>query len=306
LKDIVLPGNRSQLISFAISVAVHLLILVLYRPLALISLFPDKVDSSAAASRPLVFELIETPDDAVRRRPDDADLVSDKDALARNEKRPEEIPGGEAYSEGSSEHKVFEGDISRSSGTDAYEGSGSSQRTDWDEGDGQREMDLEDVSDMAIRVHQDLDEIFTRSRLSSPKSSSDRQSSHGGSFSDDVDYDQRKESAEALGGITMNTYDWNFASYILEMKRKLRSNTHPPGAFSPLGLIDGKTVLSFRVLPDGSVVNLIVIEYTGDRTLMETSVDAVEGSSPFRPLPHDFPKEYLELTWTFIFYVYRR
>ena len=294
------------MISFAISVTVHLLILALYKPLALISLSPDKVDSSIAASRPLVFELIETPDDAVRRRPDDANLLSDKDATARNEKRPEDMPEGEAYSEGISEHKVFAGDISSSRGTDGYEGLGRSHRADSDEGEEDQANDMENISDMTIRVHQDLDEIFTRGRLSAPKSSGSPQSLQGRSFSDDADYDQRSEAAEALGGITMNTYDWNFASYILEMKRKLRSNTHPPGAFSPLGLIDGKTVLSFRVLPDGSVVDLYVIEYTGDRTLMETSVDAVEGSSPFRPLPSDFPMDYLELTWTFIFHVYRR
>ena len=294
------------MISFAISVIVHLLILVLYRPLALISFSPGKVDSALVAAQPLVLQLIETPDDAIRRRPDDAKLLSDKDAIARNEKRPEDMPEGEAYSEGLSEHKVFAGDMSASSGTDAYEGPTSSRRADLDERGEQQDADKANVSDMVIRVHQDLDEIFSRGRLSSPKSSRDRQSSQGRSFSDDVDYDQRKEAAGALGGITMNTYDWNFASYILEMKRKLRSNTHPPGAFSPLGLIDGKTVLSFRVMPDGRVVDLNVIEYTGDRTLMETSVDAVEDSSPFRSLPHDFPKEYLELTWTFIYYVYRR
>ncbi len=90
------------------------------------------------------------------------------------------------------------------------------------------------------------------------------------------------------------------------MKKKLRSNTHPPGAFSPLGLIDGRTVLTFRVMPDGKVTGLTVKGYEGDRTLMETSVDAVESSSPFPPLPDDFPEEYLELTWTFIYYVYRR
>ncbi|MBN2184848.1 MAG: energy transducer TonB [Candidatus Krumholzibacteriota bacterium] len=299
-------GKRLQLISFAISVAVHLLLLILYRPLALISLSPDNVDPPIAAPRPIVLQLIETPDDAIRQRPDEADQFSDKDAVARNEKRPEDIPEGEAYIEGSSGHKVFRGDISPSSPADLRDGPGQPQRADRDEGKEDDDTEMERPTDMVIRVHQDLDEIFRKRSLSSPQKSSGRRSSQGPSFSDDADFDQRKEAAGALGGITMNTYDWNFASYILEMKRKLRSNTHPPGAFSPLGLIEGKTVLTFRVMPDGRVADLNVIEYTGDRTLMETSVDAVEGSSPFRPLPSDFPMDYLELTWTFIFYVYRR
>ena len=275
--------------ALVISVIVHLLILVLYKPLSLISFSPENVDSALVAVQPLVFELVETPDDAIRQRPDAANLLSDKNAIARHEKRPEDLPEGETYSEGISEHRVFAGDMSESNEVDEAQDS-----------------DQTGMSDMVIRVPQDLGEIFSKNRSSAQKSGNNRQSSQGRSFTDDVDYDQRREAAKALGGVTLNTYDWDFASYILEMKRKLRSNTHPPGAFSPLGLIDGQTVLTFRVMPDGRVEDLNVVEYTGDRTLMETSVDAVEASSAFRPLPEDFPKEYLELTWTFIFYVYRR
>ena len=282
--------------ALVISVIVHLLILVLYKPLSLINFSPENVDSALVAVRPLVFELVETPEDAIRQRPDVASLLSDKDAIARNEKRPEDLPEGEAYSEGISEHRVFAGDMSTSSGADASE----------DSPDSRQDSDQAGMSDMVIRVPQDLGEIFSKNRSSAGKSSRDHQSSHGRSFTDDLSYNQRQEAAKALGGVTLNTYNWDFASYILEMKRKLRSNTHPPGAFSPLGLIDGQTVLTFRVMLDGRVEDLSVVKYTGDRTLMETSVYAVEASSAFRPLPEDFPEEYLELTWTFIFYVYRR
>ncbi|MBU8922792.1 MAG: hypothetical protein KOO63_13315 [Bacteroidales bacterium] len=298
--------NRSQLTALVISVIVHLLILVLYKPLSLISFSPDDVDSALVAVRPLVFELVETPEDAIRQRPEVASLLSDKDAIARNEKRPEDLREGEAYSEGISEHRIFAGDMSTSSGADVSEDSPDPRQSDSDEADERQDSDKASMSDMVIRVPQDLGEIFSRNRSPALNSSHDRQSSQSSSFTDDVDYDQRREAAKALGGVTLNTYDWDFASYILEMKRKLRSNTHPPGAFSPLGLIDGQTVLTFRVMSDGRVEDLNVVEYKGDRTLMETSVDAVEASSAFSPLPDDFPEEYLELTWTFIFYVYRR
>ena len=111
--------------------------------------------------------------------------------------------------------------------------------------------------------------------------------------------------ADELGDVSLNTYAWDWAEYILEMKRRIRENVHPPGAFTFLGLISGDTVLRFKVLPDGRVVDLEVVGFTGHSSLMETSVTAVERAGPFRALPADFPEEYLELVWTFS-YVVRR
>ncbi|HSG27160.1 MAG TPA: hypothetical protein VLA34_01680 [Candidatus Krumholzibacterium sp.] len=285
---------RSRLLAIAASLSIHVLVLLLYSPLTRIMPGSRDVDQpAAAAARPIMFDLVETPDDALRRRPENATHVSNKDALARNEVRPEDLPRGEAYSEGISDYSVFRGE----SGSDASQA---------DEADRQlsgEDRPMEDPHDMVIRVPIDLGQVFSRNRASSMRS---EQKSEGRSFTDDADLDHRSSAAEALGGITLNTYNWDFADYILAMKKKLRSNTHPPGAFSPLGLIDGRTVLTFRVMPDGKVTGLTVKGYEGDRTLMETSVDAVESSSPFPPLPDDFPEEYLELTWTFIYYVYRR
>ena len=86
------------------------------------------------------------------------------------------------------------------------------------------------------------------------------------------------------------------------MKKKLKSNIYPPAIFTYMGGISGETTVTFRVWPDGKMTDLIVLGFNGHRTLMETSVTAVEKSSPFRPLPGDFPEEYLELTWTFFYY----
>jgi outer membrane biosynthesis protein TonB len=124
-------------------------------------------------------------------------------------------------------------------------------------------------------------------------------------YLDDLDYNQRLAAAEALGGVALNTYAWDFAYYILDMKKKLRENTFPPVAFTRFGMISGETVLTFKVWPDGSATDIEVIGYEGHKTLMETSVDAVKDASPFAPLPDDFPEEYLELRWTFIYFVYR-
>jgi len=286
-KDAVLSKYRSQLAALAFSIVVHLLVMAVYRPMALMSFAPASEEAGAAqAIQPLVFELVETPDDAVRERSPEARFASDKDAAARNETRPEDLEAGEAYSEGITRFRIFEG---RSGGSAA------------NEPDVERPAALA-PSDMVIRAPQDLGDIFNSSRI---EKQAESRPSGGRPYTDDAVYDQRQSASEVLGGITLNTYNWDFAWYILEMKKKLRSNVHPPGAFSPLGLIDGQTLLSFKVMPDGRVMDLKVIDYKGDKTLMETSVDAVDGSSPFLPLPENFPEEYLELTWTFIYWVYR-
>ncbi len=295
---------RSQRIALTISVMIHLLVLVLYRPLARMHLFPAQTGAARADTpEPLVFDLVETPDDAIRQRPENARLLSDKNAIARDQYRGEDKDMGEAYSEGEVQYRVFAG----KSGSDP-----ASQ-------DPSREMQARKVPDESreraqnenrSRLSEDLD---SRLRQIPPMKIESKPQSEAGSYSslslrqfiDDLNFDQRRSHAGNFGGITLNTYNWNFASYILDMKKKLKASTFPPAAFTLLGMISGKTVINFKVFPDGKAADINVVEYEGDRSLMETSVDAVRVASPFSPLPRDFPEEYLELTWTFIYYVYR-
>ena len=279
-----------------------MILFVAYRPLAKIQLFPVSAErEQERAAPPLVFELVETPEDAIRRRPEEAALLSDKDATARNERRPEDLPVGEAYSEGHIPYKIFAGGAAQTEAERALE----EMQEPAASGRMEREQPAERKEDLAIETFDARSEL--RKQLSEESEAQGEKSllSIRSSYLDDLDYDQRLAAAEALGGIALNTYEWDFAYYILEMKRKLRENTFPPIAFSRFGMISGETVLTFRVMPDGSVANVEVLGYEGHKTLMETSVDAVESSSPFMQLPDDFPEEYLELRWTFIYYVYR-
>jgi hypothetical protein len=297
---------RSQRIALAVSVVIHILILAAYRPLARIQLFPHRADeASAEAAVPLVFELVETPDDAIQQRPETAYLLSDKNAIARNEIYDEDKPTGEAVSEGVTQYRVFAGRLEPAGAPEAPLQSPQTEQPQDRPRDRSREHPQDAYSDLSAltfdsrqslhdELYKDPNPLAETGPLSMPRN-----------FMDDMDYDQRASSAEALGGITLNTYAWDFASYILEMKKKLRENTYPPVAFTRFGMISGETVLTFRVWPDGSMTDLAVITYAGHRTLMETSVDAVKNASPFRSLPEDFPEKFLELKWTFIYFVYK-
>jgi hypothetical protein len=262
-----------------------------------IDLFPDN-SPSEARSAPLVFELVETPDDAIRQEPENASLVSDKNALARDEHEGD-LPDGEAYSDGEVPHRVFAGD------PDA-----GGQQTAQAEANQNQERD--DAESEPWNPVLDWAGSYFNSNRSNAQDTKDGESSlrqpqigppsPRRRFTDDMNYEQRETGVEEKGSISLNTYEWEYASYILHMKKKLKSNIFPPAIFTYMGGISGETTLVFRVQLDGTMTDLSVLGYNGHRTLMETSVTAVEKSSPFRPLPDNFPEEYLELRWTFFYY----
>ncbi|HLG41495.1 MAG TPA: energy transducer TonB, partial [Chitinophagaceae bacterium] len=112
-------------------------------------------------------------------------------------------------------------------------------------------------------------------------------------------HDNQDSRVEDWGAFTLNTYDWEFAPYMLQVRRTVNGNVYPPPAFLRMGIIDGKTLISFKIYPNGEVRELKVVKYVGHRTLMETSYKAIEVSAPFPPLPSDFPLPYLEIHYSF-------
>lgn len=118
-----------------------------------------------------------------------------------------------------------------------------------------------------------------------------------------LSYENEEFNVDKMGGMAFNTYEWDFAPYMLYLKRRIQQNIFPPPAFTRLGLIDGHTLLRFRIYPDGRLGNVELINYKGHKTLMQTSMNAVEISAPFKPLPKAFPKDYLEVTGSFWYVV---
>ena len=111
--------------------------------------------------------------------------------------------------------------------------------------------------------------------------------------------------AQERGGLQLSTYAWNYAPYLAYLKRLIESNIFPPAAFTQYGMIDGKTLVRFKIMRDGSMKDMEVLKSDGSPLLRETSVRAVDLSSPFRPLPKDFPDSYLEITGQFNYVLIR-
>jgi len=110
---------------------------------------------------------------------------------------------------------------------------------------------------------------------------------------------QRKSGGQELGYFTFSTYQWDYAPYMRYLKKHIQQHIFPPEAFTRLAQISGYTRLRFKILPDGRITALKVLEYGGHRSLMETSIRAITLSAPFKPLPRDFPENYLEVTCSF-------
>lgn len=115
------------------------------------------------------------------------------------------------------------------------------------------------------------------------------------------DVEHEGSASATIGGISLNTTEWDFAPYLLDLKRRIKQKWIPPIAFTALGAIHGYTWVRFRIYPDGNMEAMEVVETEGHDSLHRSSSNAVKGAAPFRPLPKDFPEDYLEITFGFYY-----
>ncbi|MDZ7264043.1 MAG: TonB C-terminal domain-containing protein [candidate division KSB1 bacterium] len=284
-------------ITIIISLLIHLLFFTFYPRLSDIQLFPatiaDLIKQKPVDEKRLTFELVETPENARQETPPtDAKLLSDKNSHASNPFRKPELPTGDLpYSEGDFDVKNLPQPPSASA----------APRPGLDQPTNNRANDLSrDDNTTNSPAGKYTFEKFSRQKLMGAD-----QSAYQNQTPDQPQYDNRKFSVDEIGGLSFNTYNWDFAPYMLAMKRKVERNVFPPPAFTHMGLISGETLLRFKVLPSGAVKDLEVLKYVGHESLKETSVQAILMSSPFKPLPGDFPEDYLEVTASFHYYVKR-
>ena len=238
-----------------------------------------------AESAPLVLDLappdrprevIATPDDArTAEQPKKADFLSDKNALARNQ---EPAPGLPLADTPFSRGDFASHDLPPQAASPRQERA--SSRAD--------EQPTEEIKESS-RPARGKESRIGQAPLQLPRPG--------------VQHDYRDAQAAESGGLSFNTYNWDFAPYMLELKERISRNIYPPLAFSQLGMIDGDTLLRFKIYPNGELRDLELLAYQGHHSLMETSTLAVKVSAPFRKLPGNFPEPYLEVTAKFSFFI---
>ncbi|MBN2001028.1 energy transducer TonB [candidate division KSB1 bacterium] len=288
--------------------------MLLYKPLASITLFPfnDKIEGQIP--EPLTFdlvnplaELVETPPDAEIPEPQNARYMSDKNARAQDIYADNDLPSGDAFSRGRTDYKLFAGGGNLTEQVPQQVSEQTAEQTNDQHDLTDSPEQEESLTSGDVRLF-DNQRYTRRSQKFDPallRGSGANRTLPANNFSDDVNWDNQNSDARDLGGVSLNTYAWDFAPYIIYMKRRMREHIYPPPAFSQMGAIQGEILIRFRVERDGTVSKLELISYKGHKSLAETSLNAVKGSDPFKQLPENFPEKYLELTWTFIYSIFR-
>ncbi len=277
-------------LAIAISILLHFILLLLFGFSRQWMILQAAVPTPNQESDPIVFDLTETPDEP-GEKPEDAKHISDKDFSARNPSAPENLPIGEAFSQGDLARGEFPTPRGNNQPRSATQPSASaqqkskSQKNEKNEGEG-------NLPSQEFRRELLVNNQQQTASNGQPESALQRPI-----------YDNRLTRAPELGSFSMNTYAWDYAPYLLWLKRRIEQNIYPPPAFTRMGMISGQTQLRFRIYPDGRLEALEVLQTAGHKSLMETSVKAVELSIPLKPLPADFPEPYLEITALFEYLV---
>ena len=295
-----MDSRRRTLIIIA-SLLLHILFFALWEAGMFMNLFSDRVPRKNLAPEPIVFDLqqpesnqmprevIETPEDAkVVEKQEKADFLSDKNALARNPETNPDLNVGESFSRGDlSTHDLpkMDGPLGKTLEPPKPQ----SKQTEQTPKEQPKETDSENLYANLLKAPQSLPQL--------PQGIQERQPS--------ITHDNQISRAEDMGGLSFNTYNWDYAPYLLMLKRRIQGNIFPPPAFTQLGLIDGQTLLRFKIYPNGVLKDLEILGFNGHESLMLTSQNAVVSSAPFPKLPENFPEPFLEVTGKFIYFVKR-
>ncbi|MBN2400312.1 MAG: hypothetical protein JXI33_08240 [Candidatus Aminicenantes bacterium] len=283
-----------------LSILLHILFLLFWDSTIKTDLSRLQPQPLPATSAPLVFDLVQpelpheviaTPADAkTTQEPKKADFLSDKNALARNqEPAPALHLGDDPFSRGDFvSHDLPPQPASPEQKASAAPSSEKPLDADENPLETNQEKSSEEMTESSTPQNTKTTGVSkTPFQLPIPG----------------VTHDQRHAQVPDSGGLSFNTYNWDFAPYMLELKERISRNIFPPLAFSQLGMIDGDTLLRFKIYPNGELRDLELLAYQGHRSLMETSKLAVEVSAPFRKLPGNFPEPYLEVTAKFSFFI---
>jgi TonB family protein len=248
---------------------------------------PDQSDPYAAENDRFAFEVIEVPDATPEERPvEPSNLVSDRAARAADMHLEDSNTSADPYADGDTGVREFEeagGKVALA--RQEVEPTAPDFRPpphEPEDGDLQQEILPEQIADYVVDEGND-------SREADPGRP--------------VSFRNLLSDVGRTGGLSFNTYEWDFAPYMLAMKRAIESHLFPPYAFTHMGLVSGTNVVRFTVMPDGRLRSLEVLGSDAHISLDRTSVRAIETSVPFLPLPRDFPEEYLEVTARFSYLV---
>ncbi len=259
--------------------------------------------------RDVTFVFVDTPEQAQESPVKQVSpYFSDKNLAASNQSAPDKMALGQPYQEGQTEVPNMSSPRTQPPGQPQPQAPQQQQQPQPQPQPPQPEPQRtpqdnqpQPVEGGQSKQYDAMRELEALSKLTPPKKeqqflppSSPSGPSGGPSEPESPRFNNRDSRAQYGAGFSLSTYNWNWAPYLKELKKKIESNIYPPPAFY-MGLARGRTFLRFKIMPDGTIKDFELIGYSGHESLKNTSVKAIESSLPFLPLPSDFPEEFLEL-----------
>ena len=104
--------------------------------------------------------------------------------------------------------------------------------------------------------------------------------------------------------IKLSNYDWNYAPYVSHLREHVDIGISQRKGFK-FGLVDGRMWVSFKLLRDGKSIGLKLLGPEGSPLKKNRWTKEMSLYTKVKPLPEDFPDEYLEVTGIFNFSVIR-
>ncbi len=279
------------------SILLHILLLFLWESALRLKLFDyDAASKALPENDPIVFDLqpperprevIETPEDAkVVEHQKKADLLSDKNALARNLTTNPSLKVDEAFARGVIDSHELPAKPALPSEKEKTPRPENEMKGEEEKEAGKKLKEAPDIKGNMV-AYRNYERKRQKPMARKKQGSLPR-----------VAHDNRTSSTLDIGGLSFNTYDWDFAPYMLLLKKKIQNNIFPPARFY-LGMVKGESRLRFKIYPDGKLKDLEILGYEGDKSLMETSYNAIDALPVLTQLPQHFPAPYLEVTAKF-------
>ncbi len=103
--------------------------------------------------------------------------------------------------------------------------------------------------------------------------------------------------------ILSNTLGVDFGPYIQRVIYDTKRSWYPiiPAEARPPISKQGRVLIRFKIMPDGSVKSMTLESPSGDVALDRAAWGGILGASPFPPLPKNFKGPFLELRFYFLY-----
>ncbi|MEA1996486.1 MAG: hypothetical protein U9N45_02565 [Gemmatimonadota bacterium] len=289
---------------FAISILLHLFLLLIP-----VTIFIQDAGEAlaeelkqAADEDKLTFIFVETPEEAEESSVEQVTpFISDRNLAAVNPTAPQDLPAGMPFQEGISDiAAMLPDEFQGRPSPPAVEKTPEESLEEKEESEKQEAK--EEQSFDALRELEALSRLAPQPQKEKPFSrpAAPQPESQPPAAPSMPRYRSPDSRAPMGADFQLSTYAWNWAPYLKELKKRIESNIYPPPAFY-MGMVRGRTFLRFKIQQDGSMTGFELIGYAGHESLMNTSVNSIEASVPFLPLPSDFPDDFLGITVGFYY-----